>query len=61
MAEAEQLYVRQSRLAERLRAAEGPTLVLFDIGMGAASNAIAAAGRIRVCAGFRRAPGTDQL
>lgn len=42
LVEAEQLYVRQSRLAERLRAAEAPRLVLFDIGMGAASNAIAA-------------------
>jgi hypothetical protein len=42
MAEAEQLYVRQSRLAERLRALEAPILVLFDVGMGAASNAIAA-------------------
>ena len=42
MAEAEQLYVRQSRLAQRLRAAESPALVLFDVGMGAASNALAA-------------------
>ena len=42
MVEAEQLYVRQSRLAERLRAVEAPILVLFDVGMGAASNAIAA-------------------
>lgn len=40
--EAEQLYVRQSCLAERLRAALAPTLVLFDVGMGAASNAVAA-------------------
>lgn len=39
MIEAEQLYVRQSHLRERL--AEGP-LVVFDVGMGAASNALAA-------------------
>jgi queuine tRNA-ribosyltransferase len=38
--EAEALYVRQSRLAERL--AEGATLVLFDVGLGAGSNAFAA-------------------
>lgn len=41
LAEAEALYVRQSRLAERLRAATEP-LVLFDVGLGAASNALAA-------------------
>jgi queuine tRNA-ribosyltransferase len=39
--EAEQLYVRQSRLDERLRGA-GQTLVLFDVGLGAGSNALAA-------------------
>jgi len=38
--EAEQLYVRQSRLGDRLR--ESGRLVLFDIGMGAGSNALAA-------------------
>jgi queuine tRNA-ribosyltransferase len=37
--EAEALYVRQSRLEERLRA--GP-VVLFDVGLGAGSNALAA-------------------
>jgi queuine tRNA-ribosyltransferase len=37
--EAEQLYVRQSRLRERL---EGQRLVVFDVGMGAGSNALAA-------------------
>jgi len=42
LVEADQLYVRQSRLAERLHSAAGPSLVLFDIGMGAASNALAA-------------------
>jgi queuine tRNA-ribosyltransferase len=39
LVEAEQLYVRQSRLRERL--AEG-RLVVFDVGMGAGSNALAA-------------------
>lgn len=42
LVEAEQLYVRQSRLGERLRATQGRDLVLFDIGMGAGSNALAA-------------------
>jgi queuine tRNA-ribosyltransferase len=48
--EAEHLYVRQSRLRERLRAAgeaRGPgdaarALVVFDVGLGAGSNALAA-------------------
>jgi queuine tRNA-ribosyltransferase len=40
-AEAELLYVRQSRLAERL-AGGGAALTLFDVGLGAGSNAVAA-------------------
>ena len=40
-AEAEALYVRQSRLSERLAEA-GPPLVLYDVGLGAGSNALAA-------------------
>lgn len=39
--EAELLYVAQSRLGERLRARTGE-LVLFDVGLGAGSNALAA-------------------
>jgi queuine tRNA-ribosyltransferase len=39
--EAERLYVAQSRLADRL-SHHGPALVLFDVGLGAASNALAA-------------------
>ncbi len=39
LVEAEQLYVRQSRLGERL--AQG-NVVLFDVGLGAGSNALAA-------------------
>ncbi len=39
--ESERLYVAQSRLRERL-AEPGPPLVLFDVGLGAGSNALAA-------------------
>jgi queuine tRNA-ribosyltransferase len=43
LVEAEQLYVRQARLGERLRAAgTARPLVLFDVGLGAGSNAVAA-------------------
>jgi queuine tRNA-ribosyltransferase len=41
LVEAQQLYVRQSRLAERLSTTAGP-LVVFDVGLGAGSNALAA-------------------
>jgi queuine tRNA-ribosyltransferase len=39
--EAERLYVAQSRLRDRL-AEPGPRLVLFDVGLGAGANALAA-------------------
>ncbi len=42
LAEAAALYVAQSRLGDRLRGAAGGTLVVFDVGLGAASNAVAA-------------------
>lgn len=42
LVEAEQLYVRQSRLREKLVAGETDRLVLFDVGLGAGSNALAA-------------------
>jgi queuine tRNA-ribosyltransferase len=45
LVEAEQLYVRQSRLRAKLLAGEGgqtDRLVLFDVGLGAGSNALAA-------------------
>jgi queuine tRNA-ribosyltransferase len=42
MVEAEALYVQQSRLSERLQAADRSPLTLFDIGLGAGSNALAA-------------------
>jgi queuine tRNA-ribosyltransferase len=40
--EAERLYVRQSRLAERLATANVTALVVFDVGLGAGSNALCA-------------------
>ncbi len=40
-AEAEQLYVRQLKIAERLPAQRGE-FVIWDVGLGAAANAIAA-------------------
>jgi queuine tRNA-ribosyltransferase len=52
--EAERLYVAQARLAERL-AAGGARLTLFDVGLGAGSNALAA---LRVAA---RAPAGARL
>ncbi len=42
LVEAEQLYVRQSRLRERLATRESERLVVFDVGLGAGSNALAA-------------------
>jgi queuine tRNA-ribosyltransferase len=42
LVEAELLYVRQSGLAERLRAGAGASVVVFDVGLGAGSNARAA-------------------
>jgi queuine tRNA-ribosyltransferase len=39
--EAERLYVAQSRLSERLRAGGETALVIWDVGLGAASNAMA--------------------
>lgn len=41
-AEANALYVVQSKLAERLRAGGSDELVVFDVGLGAAANALAA-------------------
>ncbi len=40
--EARSLYVEQSRLLERLRAPGGEPLVVWDVGLGAAANAMAA-------------------
>jgi queuine tRNA-ribosyltransferase len=51
--ESERLYVAQSRLAERLLGA-GPALVLFDVGLGAAGNAMAAIRAARVAPPGRR-------
>jgi tRNA U34 5-methylaminomethyl-2-thiouridine-forming methyltransferase MnmC len=41
-AEANALYIRQSGLEKRLREKSGGELVLFDVGLGAAANALAA-------------------
>ncbi len=41
LVEADRLYVQQSRLGDRLRDATAP-LVVFDVGLGAGSNAVAA-------------------
>jgi queuine tRNA-ribosyltransferase len=40
--EARRLYVEQSRLLERLRTPEAEPLVVWDVGLGAAANAMAA-------------------
>jgi queuine tRNA-ribosyltransferase len=51
--ESERLYVAQSRLVERL-IGPGPALVLFDVGLGAAGNALAALRAARVAPPGRR-------
>ena len=40
--EARSLYVEQSRLVDRVLQPEGPPLVVWDVGLGAAANAMAA-------------------
>lgn len=42
LVEAERLYIASSRLAQRLARAENAPLVVFDVGLGAGSNAAAA-------------------
>jgi queuine tRNA-ribosyltransferase len=42
MEEARSLYVEQSNLAARLRSSETEPLVIWDVGLGAAANAVAA-------------------
>jgi len=42
MEEAQRLYIDQSRLSERLRGAESGPLVIWDVGLGAGANAMAA-------------------
>jgi queuine tRNA-ribosyltransferase len=42
MDEAKALYIEQSRLAERLREENAEPLVIWDVGLGAAANAMAA-------------------
>jgi queuine tRNA-ribosyltransferase len=62
--EAERLYVAQSRLAERLarpREAGGAPLVLFDVGLGAGSNALAALQAARAARAATGGPGVRRL
>jgi queuine tRNA-ribosyltransferase len=42
MEEAQRLYIEQSRLSERLRQPEPGPLVIWDVGLGAGANAMAA-------------------
>ena len=42
MEEAQRLYIDQSRLSERLREADSGPLVIWDVGLGAGANAMAA-------------------
>ena len=42
MAEARELHVAQQRMAERARLNDSPPFVVWDVGLGAAANAIAA-------------------
>jgi tRNA U34 5-methylaminomethyl-2-thiouridine-forming methyltransferase MnmC len=51
--EALRLYVEQPRLAERLRQ-PGPPLTILDVGLGAATNAVAALTRARELGSERR-------
>ena len=53
--EALRLYVEQPRLAERLRQ-PGPPLVVLDVGLGAATNAVAALTCARELGAERRRP-----
>jgi tRNA U34 5-methylaminomethyl-2-thiouridine-forming methyltransferase MnmC len=53
--EALRLYVEQPRLAGRLRQ-PGPSLVILDVGLGAATNAVAALTRARELGPERRRP-----
>jgi queuine tRNA-ribosyltransferase len=54
--EARQLYVEQSRLIERLDAAESRSLVVWDVGLGAGTNAMAAIHAVEAQRGTAWAP-----
>ena len=53
--EAQRLYVEQGQLAERLQSGDAQPLVLLDVGLGAATNAVAALTCARALAGRTRA------
>jgi tRNA U34 5-methylaminomethyl-2-thiouridine-forming methyltransferase MnmC len=53
MVEAESLYLRQLRLAERLRAHSGE-FVIWDVGLGAAANVVTVLGGLREIGGHLR-------
>jgi queuine tRNA-ribosyltransferase len=54
--EAHSLYVEQSRLIKRLDAAEAPPLVVWDVGLGAGANAMAAIHAVEAPRGTGCAP-----
>ena len=55
-AEAHALYVEQSRLADRLREPASDPLVVWDVGLGAAHNAMAAIARCEAAANVEQRP-----
>jgi tRNA U34 5-methylaminomethyl-2-thiouridine-forming methyltransferase MnmC len=59
VAEAEALYVQQLRLAERLRALQGE-FVIWDVGLGAAANALVVLRATRESAGCARLLSFDE-
>ena len=60
VAEAEALYVRQLRLVERRRAHAGE-FVIWDVGLGAAANALTVLRALRSGAGRVRMVSFDQI
>jgi queuine tRNA-ribosyltransferase len=54
--EARRLYVEQSGLVERLTDADAPELVLWDVGLGAAANAMSALRAVQKARAEGRAP-----
>jgi queuine tRNA-ribosyltransferase len=60
--EARSLYVEQSRLVDRVLQPEGPPLVVWDVGLGAAANAMAAIHAVEALRGaVRQGGGQDGM